>query len=134
MFHRKTESSGFYNPHLEQFLNKLCYITLTTFEHQQDNRNFIATLTTKNLYRCIFLCLTAVMEVCRVRSRKIKLYHSFWHSWPANYELLPTLSIKPHSRHICWERESVGDNISMSKSIFRWWSHFANILWIASFS
>lgn len=45
---------------------------------------------------------------------EIKLYHYFRHSWPVSYELLPTLLIKHHSRHICWDSKP------------RWWALYQN--------
>lgn len=63
----------------------------------------------KTFSRSVFLCLTAVREAAvqgRFVFRKMKLHHYLRRSWPANYELLPTPTIKPHSRHICWEAKS----------------------------
>lgn len=63
----------------------------------------------KTFSRSVFLCLTAVSEAavqCWFVFRKMKLHHYLRRSWPANYELLPTPTIKPHSRHICREAKS----------------------------
>ena len=64
----------------------------------------------------ICLCLAAVRELCSVSlSSEIQLYHYRRDSWPASDELLPTLPIKPHSRHICrasQDRGTTGSPIS----------------------
>lgn len=87
-------------------------LNLAMWLHTLMNRPKHYLLLHRNPDRSIFLRVDRWAEKCVMA--KIKLHYYLRHSWPVNSELLPTLTIKPHSGNVSLEDDKLWTEINFS--------------------